>query len=423
MKQILSVNKYINVYNVVEEIFVILCLFVMCSAGTAWGYGLRRGAIQWIFVVVCILIIRDRKFKIFPLGIIYVIALLCNYFTSDYQNASSLYIVTVLQILSMSLLCIKREVWEKIFKYAYIWSLICSVSIMISVISPSAFFSVFWPLNGPSPSQVGLFLQRGAAHQYSGFAFEIAEAAVMCNIGIGYKMSRYIIGEQFKLKDVFEILLLFGGLILTTKRTLFVIPFVILAVFILLQKTDLDKKIKLIFGGIIIVGLVLIILLSVPQFGTILERFNDTDNIDSMGGREYLWSLSSVLFLTSPIKGHGYNTFNIFAESVGLPTYYGHNSYLQLLGEGGLVGAILILGCFYLASLIYSIYMARKYNDDYMIWYCLYLQIMLALYSITGNVLSYYNQLFTWILACIMVHNIGKQKRIEYEKSWNNDIS
>jgi O-antigen ligase len=57
------------------------------------------------------------------------------------------------------------------------------------------------------------------------------------------------------------------------------------------------------------------------------------------GGRVPLWSAAWTSFVTSPILGHGPQTFD-YVSSASIHLRWAHNLYLEMLGERGIIGLI-----------------------------------------------------------------------------------
>ena len=114
------------------------------------------------------------------------------------------------------------------------------------------------------------------------------------------------------------------------------------------------------------------------------------------------------MFKENPITGVGLNSFDVRFNLSGIrPIYYdfagAHNSYIQLLGETGIIGIILFLGAI-MASIKKAISFS-DFNKDNVMYVLISLGILFALmiYALTGNSFYQPQQLFCtfWCVSAI----------------------
>lgn len=409
MKNIKSKSQGIININI-ETILLILLAFIVLSAGTKWGYMYRKFAIYGVGITTFVMIIMNRgNFKIHINHIIFFVYLFITCRFSIAPGVSFRWILNIVLFATIFMWNFESDFWKRFIKITYVVSIVVAVSVIISAIQPVLFAKVFGRILG----DMDVFLLRASHGQYAGLAREIAEAAVICNYGIAVCIADLMTEKKMDWKKAVSLLVLFLGLILTTKRTLFLVPILIFILLILLTEKNLNNKLKWILIFAVAALLLAILMFSVPQLHKVLERFMDTENYEDMGGREVLWALSINMFASNHYFGVGYNTYNVLAEKIGIQAYNGHNIYLQLLGEGGIVGFVFIIG-YFLFNLILTLYLLNhnKGNRKVLV-FSVYIQLMFFIYGFTGNVLNYIQQLTMWLLACNMVNTEKKSGGID----------
>lgn len=106
------------------------------------------------------------------------------------------------------------------------------------------------------------------------------------------------------------------------------------------------------------------VILAASQIERTAARFLDLLG-GSLGGRENLWGNSIIGFLEAPLIGYGLGNSGMI--SVGRPDYYPHNLFLQVLVDGGIFPAILlIIICIYPVIRTYSFF--KKYHLKSRLW-------------------------------------------------------
>lgn len=411
MTNIVLPNGKVIKINIFEIMVLGILVFVSLSAGTQWGYGYRGKAMNLLCFICVIGLMIKKKYKKKKETIICLILsgfIFLNAMLSMDRNVSMQWAIYIFTMMLVIIYGFESEFWIKYEKICFVWAIIMAISIIVSAISPTFITTFFGWVLGPTADNASNFLKKAASGQFAGFAREIAEAAVICNYGIAICYARIFIDKSITKKNIVFLFLLFIGLILTTKRTLFIIPFVLIPILILLTQKGLNNKIKWTLIFLVIVLFVVVLMFSVPQLGKIVERFAETENYEDVGGRATLWEISKEMFRNRKIMGQGYGSYNSYAFDYGFShmgekwVSHGHNIYLQLLGETGIVGFCLIISSL-AGALLKSINCLRKdyvtQEDKKHLVFCVYLQIMFFIYGMTGNVLYYLQQLMSWVIV------------------------
>ncbi|MBE5825492.1 MAG: O-antigen ligase family protein [Butyrivibrio sp.] len=380
--------------------------FIILSAGTKWGYIFRPYACYGLIILAMINIAITRRVNLSKITLFYsvlLIMMLINcYFSYDRLVSFNFFV----EYLSVFLFCITTDLSNfdsRLFKVIDVLTIVVAISIIISVPNPAAFARVFQFMLG----DVSTFISRGNNGQYSGFAKEIAEAAVLMNYGLAVQWAEAFTKGIHK-KNVIKMIVLFIGLLLTTKRTLLVVAIVAPLLFFFLSRIQITTKVKA-FIAIVFVGVIAYIIVSnVPALSTVIGRFQDLDTDESHGGREILWTYSRMMFDSNPTWGIGYGTFNSFFntnygnEIIKMNWIaYGHNIYLEALGEIGIVGTILFFMPV-MAAVIIGIYEIRTGHEQqrkYRFFFWTYVIIMYIIYGYSGNCIYYIQQLVMFVLA------------------------
>lgn len=395
--------------------FLLTALPIICVGGvSAYPNSLRKPLIlaAGVSCLAYVLFVRKKMnltyiSVMFLLTFVYIcISVFYSYDTKNTQDFALVYLfATTLLFVDFS-----ESFFSRLIRIISVFCIVIAFSIVISIFIEDCMLTYFSFIVNPSHNaEVTLAIHNEIqySHAFSGFAREKAEAAYIMNVGIAVYFAKYFSGNKFKPHDVFFLILMIAALILTAKRTLFICPIIILAVFMLLSKIK-GKFIK-IFSIVLILGSAFIVLTAViPQMSNLFDRFISMDTTDILTGRGDLWHYSINMFLKNPLFGMGFGAFNKFAYDHGYLyqgepwNYYGHNVYYEALGEMGIIGSILLMSALLLACVttIYFIrYTSCSMEQRSQLMFSLYIQILSFIYCVTGNVLYYPQQIFMWYIA------------------------
>lgn len=289
----------------------------------------------------------------------------------------------------------------KIFKIIF-WIFIFSM--FLEALMPKVFYFIF-EFASFGDAEMRAFTSGGAI---AGLAFEKAYAAFICNLGLGVIFAGFIVNKSYKfiIKGVIVLL----TLMMTGKRTLFAIPIVILLIFIMMLSKN-NKIMKLIGISLGITMIIIIAYTTVSEATLIIDRILNNRG-DIWSGRENFWNYAIEMFHQNPVFGKGFMSFNEYIFNKGF-RYYGekwnyqaHNVYIQLLGETGIIGFILML-LLILVMINKAIFFAKK-ESNFCNILLVYWTILFGIYSFTGNTLYYPCQMIILILNIIFISNIKK---------------
>ena len=309
---------------------------------------------------------------------------------------------------------------DAILKICYIIAAVIALSILISVPVKDCMDRYFWFIVNPKRSpEVSEAISRELMFgSHSGFAREKGDAAFILNIGIAVSFSKYFSQGKLKLPDLAVLCAMMLALLLTGKRTYFVVSLIGFVLLMFFSKMK-GKVFKLVAIVIIASVTVFLVMLFIPDTAVTINKFMDAENMEKLGGRSSLWKHLYAMIEQYWVFGSGFGTYNRFAFLNGLRTYgrmwtyNAHNCYLQILGELGVIGlALLIL--FMITSLFISVKALKTaHRDGYghrnQLYFSLYTQVMMIVYAMTGNPIYTKQMLFMWLFS------IGISLRV-YEK-------
>lgn len=276
----------------------------------------------------------------------------------------------------------------------FFWVFIASM--YLELLNPGLFESVFSFLSLGKK----LVVRSIDGKAIAGLAFEKADAAFLCNLGLGVLFAKFFT-RGLKLKYIIQLGIVFGALMMTGKRTLFLIPLVSIFAFALFFSRS-HRVAKAMAVLLAVFASLTVAYTFIPQVSLVFERFL-ADNGDPLSGREVFWTYAMEMFRRSPLLGEGFLSFNSYVNSRGF-LYYGepwrfqaHNVYLQLLAELGLIGLLLFIGM--LTILIFGLGRSAKKEPNIFNLSAFYWAVLIAIYSTTGNTIYYACQLMVFAVV------------------------
>lgn len=261
-----------------------------------------------------------------------------------------------------------------------------------------------------------------SAGAYSGIFADRANAAFGLNIGFAISYIKYMTKQKRKNRYLILSGLFWGGIILTGKRTLAIIPVILILAFMLIKSANRRKNRIYVTLIIICLGAIFIIT-AFPQSISFFSRGKTDDLLNSRG--TVLWPVAIQMFMSHKLFGTGINTYNIILNQSNLNdntlstwSSHAHNIYIQILGELGIVGLLLIVS-FIFCNIRKTIRLLKQQNSDQrevLLFISLSIQLIWAVYGLTGNTFYYSQQLLCYILG------VATLEAIENEKNRHTDI-
>lgn len=408
----------------IEKLIIFLAILIGMSSGTFIFSHSIRYFLMALILLAMIATIYKKKSLYKPIGIrasfiLFTACIVLSVLYSADRSSTILYAFIYVTSCVLMHLPMSEEFYVKIFKWFEITSIVFAISILVSVVFKTLMPSLYF-LTGKSASAIAKDIQNGS---YAGLAGDRAEAAVLMVIGITICWAKFSAKIEQQNTLFPKILLFYAALMLTSKRTMFVcsliIPFIVILIF-----TKGKRRSMMITLAIIGCIVMVVLMRNVSVFNNILVRLLDTDDFATLNGRAKLWEVSIQMFVEHPILGTGFNSFNLLANETGVRyggslgaewKYQGHNSYLQILGELGIVGFVLFMSLkitFITTSLrIVKLKNILDSTEFYGVCVSFFMIIIFTLYAFTGNCEYYLNQVFLQCLAYSYVASLNSKLR------------
>ena len=313
-------------------------------------------------------------------------------------------------------ICVIFSDFSKTFYYYFMknfktlfWVFIFSM--FLEALLPNVFFLIFG-FASFGDAEMRALTSGGAI---AGLAFEKAYAAFICNLGLGVIFAEFVAQRSYKY--VIQSILVMIALMMTGKRTLFIIPIVALLIYVMLFSKN-NKFIKLAGVGLGISAFIIIAYTIIPEASLIIDRIINSGG-DVLSGRENFWNYAMDMFHQNPFFGRGFMSFNDFVFNQGF-RYYGerwnyqaHNVYIQLLGETGIIGCGVIITL--IVILIIKAISLAKTTSNFWDVLLVYWIMLFGIYSLTGNTLYYPCQLIILIVSILLISNVKKIREVSYD--------
>lgn len=350
--------------------------------------------------------------------VFFLLLLLCVFgmFTSgvfSVDTNSSMQVIMQSFIFFLAGIVMLLEKEERYFyKYVSFLSALFLGIIFLEFILPEMYLSIIEPLL-PSSYAAARSHLRIVDGSYIGLANQTSVTEFLLHIGIAVCVFKLAAAGEQKttITRFIPVILFVVGLLLTNRRGGVLVALLLLALFLFLNKRTKTT------ATILIVLLVLLLLYAgsdiVPGLSNILEKI-DMNKDDVSHGRLEIWA---TILSPGSIKwfaGNGVGTLSSrLSEMVG--TASAHNAYLQLLYEMGILGAMA-----YIAPSIYTVIKGIKlffrFKDDAQethlfaeVSFCLYLQLMILIFSLFEATLTDPPVMFVLAPAQLKIALISKE--------------
>lgn len=319
------------------------------------------------------------------------------------------------------------QCFVKLFKLT---AIILAGSVLLQVYIPTVFyaFASRWFFYS---NQYDMLLHLGiGCHQYSGLFYEVSFSALVLSLGCIICFVECSINKSEWIKNSFFIAIMYYAVILTGKRSFMLIVPVLLMMFWLFNDyRNLDvMRVTAVFGF-----LLLLIWKSNAIFGLVSSVLTkgqgDTIQLSS---REQYWRLALDMFTESRIWGKGINSFDIAFNRAGIKQVVldfagAHNSYIQLLAETGIIGALLyVAGIFstVISGIKEIVFCYKHHKKNKMIYNSIAVLalLLIMMYGVTGNVLYQPQQVFMIFLFLGMILNLKRMDESDFMKKGKNKV-
>ncbi len=192
--------------------------------------------------------------------------------------------------------------------------------------------------------------QIGGGHRFTGTTHPNTEAIYGSIVCLTAQL--FIRSDRSKLFTIGLILLAVCCIILTKSRTTLaavVVSFVVMQILAFRGNNRILLVLACLFAaGLVAVGASMLSAQSVGQLGNIVAM-GRTDDVSSLTGRLPLWEELLTWIYKSPMLGYGYLAFwdakrvEYLSETFSWEIPHGHNMYLDITIDVGIIGAILFV--------------------------------------------------------------------------------
>ena len=253
---------------------------------------------------------------------------------------------------------------------------------------------------------------------FSGLSGEKGEASYAANILISIQLCQIFVRRKASKKNIALLLLAVFSLLMSGKRTMLMMPLVITLAFFFVNKIK-GRVFKLIAAAVIVGISVYILTMIFPPLAITIDRIFNSSSDDMLTGRGDLWNVCKNMFVSNPLFGRGFASFNTFANrdyNVNVMMaiqnhekwlFHAHSLYYQFLGELGLFGSIpafsvILYSCIGVLRLRKN--MDQMSGGEKIIYhFSLYYQLWFIIYGFTSNV-GYYPQDLIMYFLCVSMY-------------------
>lgn len=291
-------------------------------------------------------------------------------------------------VVFLSLILLNREVFERSFRYIMI---LCMIHISIVLIQYFSYSTI--DVLARKILSKAYYTQAKVIYNYcgalAGITGQTGQVALYC--------VAFILGvdSYAKQKKFFYVFLIpaFIALILTQKRSFLFISAALTMVSVLSDMKQATRKKKVILGVLVFASVALGYYLIASFFD--VSNFFDKVEKGSLSNRDVLWREMIALFVENPIFGVGFYSTDILLGMTG------HNIYLQLLCENGLIGAV----PFYVSIIYFSCFVLRlktkkTTSNSFKLNY-----LFMILYGFLGNPIYEFTHIIIILMSIVYLKN------------------
>ncbi len=305
---------------------------------------------------------------------------------------------------------------RKCSKWLYIGALIMVLSIALQAVAPGVVKFLQKLLMTPHGYEAAI--QMNGKGYYTGLDSQPASAVWACAIFMAFCVARLFNGQRMNLRMLVLVGIGVVAIFFTQKRSVLLACIVSgYVLYILLNRQNLKHVIRLVLVTLVLVLAVYIAYNTIPQMQYMVDK---TLGDRALSGREDLWDIMIPMFQSAPLVGVGGGTLQ------SMYGYGGHNVYLQLLAEHGIIGMFLFVMAF-VYPMVKTAFATRKYlktnrGAPQAVWLItsVFMQFVFLIYCVTGNPLYDYVFIGTELICLAIAQTVLQQKtndEVEHEKA------
>ena len=411
-----KINRVLLLYIIITTFYVFFSHFIFFSSKININTGYLVISVAF-FIYTFIINYKDISLdKCDCWLVMYILYLLISTLTWDLNSEGIKYIIffITINLIAWSMKCDTK--WIKtIINMMTFCTLIHCIFIILHAIFPEVILQLDKSLLNSSAWKV---IEMGTNNNYySGITLGAASAGLFSTILVGIVICKIISNKKIDFKNTIFLSIGLIALLLSQKRA-FLVAIIISSIVIIYVANKIKGKAAKLIKRFFVFAIISILLFGIasfiPQTRNVINRFIDNDNM--LSGRETMYEEMITWFKENMYFGIGPGTAE---QEFG---YGGHNIYLQMLAECGIVGAsIYFIYLLKLCATNVKIAIKGK-NADYRILFTIFMQTVLVIYGITGNPIYDYSYLVIFTYILIIPRSIKKELS-SIEKSECNNTS
>lgn len=376
---------------------VFICLALYAGQEGFLGYGAEKMAIA-VFLMYCGLFLPGRtvisnrynKSLVFMIGALLLIVVI-SYFNSYSRTATLPYVERFVFLFAAVFLCFDTRYLSKLLD----WLEAIGVAI-------AAAYIVTYPFMG---ADAGIYRDYNYTAQVVSFSIAFVIPKLFC-------------GQRHFARQLLWLVIDIFAILLTGKRMLFVIPFVL---FLIISVLAADRaKYQKIAGIVLCLSVALgFVALAVPSAMRSITRLLTTGEDTTFSSRVYFWEYAKMLWSKNKAFGIGFASYpaHIATGGVDLAKYHyiqawcAHNIYYQMLAEIGTFGTVVFCSVFGV-GILYTMYWLKRVQKAQLtdctriVMASLCCQLWFVIYGFTGNPLYLAGQLFGEVFGLILMSSV-----------------
>jgi O-antigen ligase len=230
-------------------------------------------------------------------------------------------------------------------------------------------------------------IQRTYSFNYhSGITNQPAAAGMFSIVFIAIVFSKLLTTTGHKKLIYFQLVMGLVSLLLTQKRSFLIALFlaVYYVLFVYTDRSKYKKFARIFFVSILLIFLTIGVLLFVPSTRNVLERLFQDD--DLLGARSVLYNTLIQWFQSNKLWGEG------LGASQTTFGYGGHNIYLQVLAETGIIGFSIFFIAF-IGQMFSNVKRSTRFfklfpqskEEHFSLVFTIFMQAIILVYGLSGN--------------------------------------
>lgn len=410
--------------NILEDITLILVgIFIFFS------YIIKEESLQLLvtFGIALLTFFSYKKANIRLhnndiLWIVIIIISLISIIYSIEKDYTIRYDICLLLIISLKIILSNFKKFRKnIINVLIIFSSVHVIATIVYMIFPEMIQTICKAILTPSAYVYNISLMNYGANP--GICSEHGFNAFCITVFLNIFYVKSIYNSRNK---VFNFMMLGAGIIAllaTGKRGLLIANMISMIILLIMVNIENKKKLKRLLFYIIGFFIILKVISYIPATQIVFERFKDLDETgNTLNGREVFYEQMLENIKENTILGSGAKTTEVLTGGND-----GHNIYLQILSELGIIGMIVYLLIFIKSGKM-AINSFRLNSNKENTLISIYYQIFFLVYGMSGNPLYNFSILLVYLIMVNLVtkdddYEIKSEREVLKSENRNFNIS